>query len=49
MIAEAAPRCTVCGVEVRDVGQGLQHYEGGRLNRRLREPYPHDATLDPVD
>lgn len=48
MVAEASPRCTVCGIEVRDVGTGLQHYQAGKLDRMLRDPYPHDATTEPV-
>ena len=47
MVAEAEPRCAVCGIPVRDVGSGLQHYQQGRLDTMLREPYPHDATVDP--
>lgn len=48
MVAEATPRCTICGVELRDVGAGLQHYQDGRLDRMLRDPYPHDATVEAV-
>lgn len=46
---EEEPRCTICGEPLRRVGREpeLMHYRYGRLDRMLREPFPHVATLDP--
>jgi hypothetical protein len=47
VIAEAEPRCTVCGVPVRKVNGMLLHYDQGKLDLMRRNPFPHGATLEP--
>lgn len=49
MIAEAAPRCTICGVQLVRSGSVLVHYEPGRPTfAGSRTPVHHQATLDPA-
>lgn len=47
MIAEAAPRCTVCGVPVVRAGRLLTHIEQGRTFLVSTVVRPHEATTDP--
>lgn len=46
---EEEPRCTICGEPLRRIGRELElvHYRRGRLDRMIRDPYPHVATLEP--
>jgi hypothetical protein len=46
VVAEDQPHCTVCGVAVTWHQGMCLHVTEGRLDRMLREPYPHDATVE---
>lgn len=48
VVAENQPRCTICGHRVIFVNGMPLHVGVGRGSALvLREPYPHEATVDP--